>query len=64
MLSEKTINHPDFDGCANAANQAVMDAAKSLGFDAVQVSQFETHAGRVVDDLTTLLMRLRKEQRK
>lgn len=61
MLSEKTINHPDFNRCAKAANDAVLKAADNLGMKASSFSNHDTHTDRVVDDLTTLLMRLVKE---
>lgn len=57
-LSEKQMQHPRFVAANHAANDAVVRAAKDLGFSVAELSAFDVQAGRVVDDLTALLLRL------
>jgi len=61
-LSEKQMSHPRFTAFNHAANDAVVNAAKSLGFSVADLSALDVHAGRVVDDLTALLLRLENQR--
>lgn len=57
-LSEKQMSHPRFWAFQNLANEAVVDAAARLGFTTKDLSEFDVQAGRVVDDLTALFLRI------
>ena len=61
-LSEKQMNHPRFFSTNESANRAVINAVEKHGFTLQDIHNLnaEDQAGRVVDDLTALLLRLEK----
>lgn len=61
-ISEKTINSPEFIWASNIANDSLQAAVKNAGFDVKDLYDFDTHAGRVVDELAMLLLRIHKKK--
>jgi len=61
-LSEKQMAHPRFQKANDAAQEAFQQALEDMGFadEDVRALDMETHAGRVVDDLTALLLRMER----
>lgn len=62
-LTEKQMEHPRFDEFSDKANEALAQLIRSANLQDVDVRDFEAHANRVVDDLTSLLMRMDKAKR-
>lgn len=56
-LSEKQMSHPRFVAMNDAVHEALFEAARKFDISREDISQLETHAGRVVDDMTALLIR-------
>lgn len=59
-ISEKTMDRPEFARLNGIANDHVVAAAAEAGFNIDDLFELETHTGRIVDDLTMLLMRLHR----
>jgi hypothetical protein len=59
-LSEKQKQHPRFMRFSDIANEALASALKSAELDPAKLQEIDVHAGRVVDDITALLMRAEK----
>jgi len=62
-LSQKQLDHPRFDAMSDTANNALISAAKAHGFTTDDLSTLEVHAGRVVDEIIALLLRLERMKR-
>lgn len=56
-LSEKQMSHPKFVAFSNTANRVLADALKAHGMTTDLLMSMEAHAGRVVDEMTSLLLR-------
>ena len=59
-ISQKTIDSPEFMVMSAIANDMLQEAVRRSGASARSLDSFDTHAGRVVDDLTMLLIRISK----
>lgn len=59
-LSEKQMQHPRFMRFSDIANEALVSALKSAGLNPAKLQEIDVHAGRVVDDITALLIRVDK----
>jgi hypothetical protein len=60
QISEKRMQHPLFWRFNNDAHDALWAVLKKHGVTPDKMDGLETHAGRVVDDLTSLLLRASK----
>ena len=63
-ISHKTIDSPDFLHFAQVSNDALIEVARQSGFTTDDIDKCEAQAGRLVDDMTMLLLRMRKNQQK
>ena len=59
-LSDAQMQHPKFMRFSNIANDVVPDALKRAGLDADKLQDIDVHTGRVVDDITALMIRVDK----
>lgn len=59
-LSEKQMQHPRFMPFSDIANEALASAVKRAGLNPAKLQEIDVHAGRIVDDITALLMRVEK----
>ena len=59
-ISQKTIDSPEFMVMSAIANDMLQEAVRRSGASSRSLDSFDTHAGRVVDDLTMLLIRISK----
>lgn len=59
-LSEKQMNHPRFMAFSNIANEVIAEAVKRASLNPAKLQELDVHAGRVVDEITALLMRVDK----
>lgn len=57
-LSEKQMQHPRFMAFSDIANEAVASAVKRASLDPAKLQTIDVHAGRVVDEITALLLRV------
>ena len=60
-LSEKQMSHPRFHAMHNAANDNLLDLVEKFGFDVNDLSTFDVQAGRIIDQMIALLLRMDKE---
>lgn len=59
-LSEKQMQHPRFMAFSDIANEALVVALKRASLNPGKLQEIDVHAGRVVDEITALLMRVEK----
>lgn len=59
-LSNSQLQHPRFMAFSDIANDALASAVKRAGLDPAKLQSIDVHAGRVVDEITALLIRLQK----
>lgn len=57
MARKAFTEHPEFMKAGQAANDALAGALAAMGLELRDINSFDTHANRVVDDLTRLLLR-------
>ena len=59
-LSDKQMQHPRFDAFSDIANEALASALRRAGQNPAKLQTIDVHAGRVVDEITALLLRVEK----
>lgn len=61
-LTEKQMQHPQFWRLNKTAGDMLEEALKRHGMTLDDLDGLESHAGRVVDELTSLLLRASKRR--
>lgn len=59
-LSETQMSHPQFMRFSGIANDTLASALKRAGLGPDKLASIDVHAGRVVDEITALLIRVER----